>query len=536
MNYGDVFLALAKAIPDKPALIHGDVRLSWSEFDARSSRLANHLHGLGLKRLDKVAFYLANSCVYSELLAACFKGAFTHVNVNYRYVSGELHYILDNSDSRVVCYHQRFAPQVAELRPTLPDVELWLEVTDEPGADPVNSFAVSYERIVAGPASCELSPDLKRSDEDLLFIYTGGTTGLPKGVMWEHTMLWEASLAATFEEPVESVEAMQQAVAAAKGHHIFVPACPQMHGTGMITTINALAQGACIVTLDVPKFDPHALWECVQQHGVTQIAIVGDAFANPMLRALGEADYDISSLQTIISSGIMWSPENKRGLLEHNPQMLLVDSFGSSEAIGFGSSVSSSEGTEEVAKFEIGPTCKVFTEDLREVRPGSGEVGFIARSGPIPLGYYKDEAKTAKTFITVDGVRYSMPGDWCSVEADGTLTLLGRGSVCINSGGEKIYPEEVEEALKRHAAVRDALVVGVPSERWGQAVTALIELEPGSETPGEDALIAHVRTQLAAYKAPKSVLEVPAMFRAANGKADYAGARTHALEALGIAE
>ena len=240
---------------------------------------------------------------------------------------------------------------------------------------------------------------------------------------------------------------------------------------------------------------PTEAWAAVERHKVTGLAIVGDAFAKPLLRALDDEQgrYDISSVLGIISSGVMWSPEVKRGLLRHNPKMVLTDSFGASEAMGFGRSDTTADGTTEVAKFTLGPSCKVFTEDLREVEPGSGEVGFVARSGAIPRGYYKDPEKTAKTFPVIDGVRYSMPGDYCRVEADGTLTLLGRGSVCINTAGEKVYPEEVEEVLKSHAGVVDALVVGVPDEKWGQMVTGVVQLESGAAF--DEARIARARAR-----------------------------------------
>ena len=267
---------------------------------------------------------------------------------------------------------------------------------------------------------------------------------------------------------------------------------------------------------------------------MTGLAIVGDAFAKPLLRALDDEQgrHDISSVLGIISSGVMWSPEVKRGLLRHNPKMVLTDSFGASEAMGFGRSDTTADGTTEIAKFTLGPFCKVFTEDLREVKPGSGDVGFVARSGAIPRGYYKDPEKTAKTFPMIDGVRYSMPGDYCRVEADGTLTLLGRGSVCINTAGEKVYPEEVEEVLKSHDGVVDALVVGVPDEKWGQMVTGVVQLASGAEFD-EAALHAHVRGRLAGYKTPKRILVIDNLGRASNGKADYKTVTAFARERLG---
>ncbi|MGI9591532.1 MAG: AMP-binding enzyme, partial [Myxococcota bacterium] len=304
--------------------------------------------------------------------------------------------------------------------------------------------------------------------------------------------------------------------------------------TGLLTAINNMSGGGGTVTLPGASFDAEALFDAVQREGVNQIVIVGDAFAKPMLKTLDEHSgrWHLSSLKAILSSGVMWSREVKQGLLRHQPQLMLIDAFGSSEAVGFGTSVTTAEGETRTARFQIGESCKVFTEDHREVVPGSGEKGFIARSGPIPAGYYKDPEKTAKTFPTIGGVRYSIPGDWCTVEADGTLTLLGRGSVCINTAGEKVYPEEVEEALKTHTDVEDALVVGLPDEKWGQAVTGVVQLREGAALD-ESALRGHVKQLLADYKTPKRIVAVERMFRAPNGKADYKGATAFAAETVG---
>jgi fatty-acyl-CoA synthase len=314
-----------------------------------------------------------------------------------------------------------------------------------------------------------------------------------------------------------------------------IPACPLMHGTGLLTAMGHMMNGGCIVTLKAASMDAEEIWQTVDKHQIDTIAIVGDAFAKPLLRELDEnpGKYDLSSIVTLISSGVMWSTDVKKGLLKHMPQAIMTDSFGSSEGLGFGSSLMTADGEIQTAKFQIGETCKVFDEEDNEVVPGSGKPGFIAIPGNIPVGYYKDEEKTAKTFRTVGGVRYSIPGDWCTVEEDGSLTLLGRGSVCINTAGEKVYPEEIEEALKTHPSVEDALVIGVPDEKWGQAVTGIVKMANGSEFC-EDTLRAHVRGQLAGYKTPKRILIGTVPFRAPNGKADYKGVTAFAKEELGI--
>jgi 3-oxocholest-4-en-26-oate---CoA ligase len=312
---------------------------------------------------------------------------------------------------------------------------------------------------------------------------------------------------------------------------VSVPAAPLMHGTGLFTSLAALSVGATIVTLTNRHYDVVELLDTVEREKVNSIAWVGDPFARPLLQALdAEPDrWDISSLAVLISSGAMWSESNKRGLLRHHPNMILADQFASSEALGLGSAFSSGAATTGTAKFELGENARVVTDDGRDVAPGSGEVGRVALRGRMPLGYYKDPDKTAATFLTIDGDRYSVPGDYATVDADGTLVLLGRGSVCINTGGEKVFPEEVEEVLKLHPDVQDAVAVGVPDDRFGEAVTAVVEPAEG-HTVDERAVIEHVKAHLAAYKAPKRVLTVESINRAPNGKVDYRGLRRLAAE------
>ena len=470
-----------------------------------------------------------------EALAACFKGRLTHVNVNYRYLDDELVYIFDNPDAVVAFYDAEFRDNVSRIRNQLPKVSSWVEVGGE-SAPP--DFAVRYDDLVAVGDGSPLG--IERSGDDLLFLYTGGTTGMPKGVMWPHRTWREANLDGLRRIYGAAPENMEEHLAFVNEigrHSRQLPACPLMHGTGLFTAMGAFLNGGAILTMDGgAAFNPEALWETVERNGVTAMAIVGDAFAKPMLKVLDEdpGRFDLSSVQTITSSGVMWSMEVKRGLIRHLPQVALMDSFGASEAVGFGMSVTTAEGVSETAKFVIGEHCKVFTEDGREIEPGSDEPGFIARGGAVPLGYYKDEEKTAKTFRTINGQRYSIPGDWCTVAADGTLTLLGRGSICINSGGEKIYPEEVEEALKEHPSVRDALVVGLPDEQWGQAVTAVVELA-SEDAADEDTLRAFVQSKIARYKAPKRVFFKDDLARAPNGKADYKAIKAFAAEQVGAA-
>ncbi|MHC5059217.1 MAG: AMP-binding protein, partial [Planctomycetota bacterium] len=451
------------------------------------------------------------------------------VNVNFRYRDDELRYIFDNSDTKFAVFGVEFAERVEALRQRLPGVEGWIQVDGEPA-----SYAESFAAVAARGGGERL--DIERSGDDLLLVYTGGTTGVPKGVMWRAEDLWGAlgsgsnapanrgRIPGSLSEHVDNVKEFGPGPRQ-------IPVCPLIHGTGLFTTITNFTGGGAIVTLKGRSLDPEELWGAVERHRVASLVIVGDAFAKPMLKALDEnpGRWDIRSLKVIMSSGVMWSREVKLGLLEHHPGMLLADMFGSSEAVGFGSSRTRGKGEIRTAKFKIGEHCKVFTEDHREVKPGSGERGFIARSGAIPLGYYKDPENTAKTFPTIDGVRYSIPGDWCTVEADGSLTLLGRGSVCINTGGEKVYPEEVEEAVKTHPEVEDALVFGVPDEDWGEAVTAVVQLREGGAID-EVALRAYLRQRLADYKTPKRIVAVEKMFRTPSGKADYKAATRYVAQ------
>jgi len=532
-NLADLFELVADCVPEREALAHGESgpARSWRDFDRRTNALARHLaraHAPGAK----LSLYAHNRPEYMEGFVGAIKARLVPVNVNYRYREDELVYLFDNSDSEVVVYEATYAPRVAAIRDRLPRVREWIELAD--GA-PGNAFATPFEQIVAAGAE-RLA--IARSGDDLFFLYTGGTTGMPKGVMWPQSALWRTlgGGADVMAGESPSVDMAQQRERILDGKHAqrLLPGSPLMHGTGLFTALGALGGGGCVVTLPSRSLDADELWRTVAARRVTNLAIVGDAFAKPMLRSLdaGAGALDLSCVRVITSSGVMWTPEVKRALLAHLPEAALFDSFGSSEATGFGAQITTRDSDVSLAKFQLGPNCKVFSPDGREIAPGSGEAGYVARSGPIPLGYYKDEKKTAETFRTLQGRRWSIPGDWCTVNVDGTLNLLGRGSVCINSGGEKIHPEEVEEALKSHAAVYDAVVVGVPDEKWGEAVTALVELRGGAEA-SEDALRRHVRERLADYKAPKRVLFVDTIGRAPSGKVDYKALKARALETVG---
>jgi acyl-CoA synthetase (AMP-forming)/AMP-acid ligase II len=353
--------------------------------------------------------------------------------------------------------------------------------------------------------------------------------------MWRQDDLFRqlgGSLNGRFREDPVDYSVVDEGVASAG--FVGLPACPLMHGTGCFTQLILLSAGGSTVLLESRKLDVEEILSTIEKEKVNQLVIVGDAFAKPILRALDAAPgkHDLSSMFMIASSGVMFSEESKQGLLGHNPTMMIIDAFSSSEAVGMGQSISTAGGASSTAKFVVGENTKVITEDGRAVEPGSGEIGRVAVGGFQPIGYYKDEAKTAATFITFEGKRYSCPGDFATVEADGSLTLLGRGSVCINTGGEKVFPEEVEEVLKTFEGVRDAVAVGVPDDKFGEAITAVVEPAPGA-TLDPAAVIAHVKSKLAAYKAPKHVLSVDTIGRAPNGKVDYKRLKAYAEEQIG---
>ncbi len=521
-NYGDILNAVDDVIPDdRPALIQGDRVITHGEFRIRTNNLAQNLLDNGARPGDKIAFYLRNCPEYSEGIAAAFKASLTHVNVNYRYIEHELVYLLDNSDATVVVYHSEFEPFVEQIHEQLPKVKQWIEVQE--GHSHSESEDSYYEELVNSGDGSKI--DVEHSSDDLLFLYTGGTTGMPKGVMWRHADLFQVMGAGGNPRlgvpPCKDLDEFIARISTQSGP-VNLPLPPIMHGTGLLSAIGAMTAGGTCVTLPSRSFEPGLALQNIDQHGVTAVTIVGDAFARPILEELdaNPDKYDISSLGIISSSGVMWTRDIKAGLLTHNENLLLVDGFSSSEAIGLGSSIMTKDAEIEVAKFTIGPDCKVFTEDDVEVKPGSNESGMVAVSGYLPVGYYKDEEKTAKTFRMIDGVRYSIPGDWVQVEKDGSLTLLGRGSNCINTAGEKVFPEEVEEALKIHNSIADALVVGIPDPKWGQAITAVVQLHSGFEL---DEIEIHdfCRKHLASYKIPKHIFQKDNLDRAANGKPDY---------------
>ena len=534
-NFADLWEAAAARFADAPALVQGERHTNWAELDARANGLARFLLEGGAQHQDKVALYVYNCPEYMEGSFGAFKAGLVPVNTNYRYLDEELAYLWDNADAVAVIFHGSFADRVAAVKDRVPTVRHWLWVDDGEGGCP--EWATPYEDAVATTTEQTVAP-WGRSGDDILMIYTGGTTGMPKGVMWRQDDLVRATCStgnALLAEDPESVGGAEGVIGSLGGPGMpGLPACPLMHGTGWFTANIFLTQGGSVVCLESRHLDIPELLDTIQRERVGALTIVGDAFAKPIVKALDASPgkWDISSLLVITSSGVMWSEGTKKGWLAHNPNMFLIDSFSSSEALGMGQSVSASGAEERTAHFVLGAGAQVFDDDGKPVEPGSGDRGRVAVPGHVPLGYYKDPEKSAATFVEFEGVRYSMPGDYATVESDGTITLLGRGSVCINTGGEKVFPEEVEEALKLHGHVADAVVVGVPDEKFGEAITAVVE--PGDRPIDESELIAHVKEHLAHYKAPKSVLTIDTIGRAPNGKVDYKRMKAYALDQLGI--
>lgn len=529
-NFATVFESVADAVPTELALVQGTSRRTWAEFDDRSARLAGAFSAAGLGPDSKIASYCFNCNEYVEGLFASFKMRGVPVNVNYRYLEDELLYLLENSDAEALLFHSSLADRVAKVLDRAPNLKLLVQIDDGPASADIPE-AKEYEALLSATPPMER---IERSGDDLLLLYTGGTTGMPKGVMWRNADLYGV-LAESFyplfglamPERSEDAGALAASVVASGKAPRHMPASPLMHGTGMFTSFQAMFGGGAIVTLEGRTFDPHELWNVVETVGVTQMAIVGDAFAKPMLKALKEAEsegrtYNTDTFGLLISSGVMFSAEVKSDLLQRINAFCL-DSLGSSEAVGMASSMSGPGIEQATAKFSVGGSAKVFTDDGREVTPGSSEVGMVAVGGFIPAGYYKDETKSAGTFKVIQGRRWSIPGDYAQVEADGTITLLGRGSNCINTGGEKVYPEEVEEAVKLHDGVTDCLVIGVPDERFGEAIVAVVTVPDGSPITG-DAITASL-SALSRYKHPKRWVFTQVVLRAPNGKADYKAAK-----------
>jgi 3-oxocholest-4-en-26-oate---CoA ligase len=521
-NIADLLECVADTVPEHEALVCGDRRLTYAEFDERATRLANALTERGVGPGDHVALYLYNGTEYLEAMVAAFKIRAVPINVNYRYVEHELHYLFDDADAVAVIHDPEFAPKIAAIAPDLPQLRVCISLDDYEEAlreaSPVRNFA-------------------PRSADDLYLLYTGGTTGMPKGVMWRQEDLFFGALGGAAGTVGAITTPEEIAERCREPRTKCVPACPFMHGTAHWMAFGALFTGGSVIIPVEHHLDPLALWQLIERESANFLVIVGDAFARPLLDALQTPDgeqLDLSSLRVLLSGGAILSPSLKQALVSRLPTLLVVDGYGASETGGQGQSVVVAGGDVPSApRFMVGEDTMVLDDDLRPA--AVGVVGRLARRGRVPLGYYKDPVKTAATFPVVNGARWAVPGDHAVLDDDGFITLLGRGSVSINTGGEKVYPEEVESVLKAHAAVFDAVVVGVPDTRWGERVVAVVRARDGV-APTLEALQEHARTQLAGYKVPRDLVLVDIVVRSPSGKPDYRWAKTVATEATGTVE
>ncbi len=531
MHYATVWESIADAIGDHVAITHADVSRTWSEFDDRAARLARAFVDAGLGPDSKIALYLYNSNEYMEAHYAAFKMRGVAINVNYRYLDDELRYLLEDSDAEAIVFHSSLADRVANVIDGLDGLRLLVVVDDGPGDDVEG--ARRFDDLVAETAPMER---IERSEDDLYMLYTGGTTGMPKGVMYAigpmtHGFVTQGFPIVGLEPPSDAAQVapLVRSAVESGSRMVSIPCAPLMHGTGCwLGWFIPMFAGAQIVTLTNRSLDPHEVLDAIERHRATAVTIVGDSFAKPLVRAIDEgrpdgSAYDTSSIAMFLSSGVMWTTEVKQQMLERIPQAVLIDAMGSTEG-SMGTQITMKGVESATAAFQQMPTTKVFRDDDTEVVPGSEDIGMVAAGGNVPLGYYKDETKSARTFREIAGVRYSFPGDYARVAPDGSLILLGRGSQVINSGGEKVFPEEVEEAVKRVDGIVDCLVVGIDDERFGQAVTAVASRSEGADVD-EARVISSVKADIAGFKAPKAVVFVDHVPRAPNGKADYRRAR-----------
>jgi acyl-CoA synthetase (AMP-forming)/AMP-acid ligase II len=528
LNIADLAEHAIDAVPDRVALICGDEQLTYAQLEEKANRLAHYLQSQGVKKDDKVGLYCRNRIEIVIGMLGIVKAGAILVNVNFRYVEGELKYLFDNSDMVALIHERQYSDRVANVLPELPLLETILVVED--GSD--NDFQ-RYGGVEFYSAIADSSPERDfgpRSEDDIYLLYTGGTTGFPKGVMWRHEDIYRVLFGgtdfATGEPIADEYDLSKQA--AANPPMIRLPIPPMIHGATQSATWMALFTGHTVVLM--PEFDADAAWRMIHEHKVNLLFFTGDAMARPLLDALlahqdAGNEYDLSSLFLLASTAALFSTSLKEKFLELLPNRVITDSIGSSET-GFGGTSIVAKGQSHTGgpRVTIDKNTKVLDEDGNEVVPGSGVRGIIAKCGHIPVGYFKDEKKTAETFRTYNGVRYAIPGDYAEVEADGSVTMLGRGSVSINSGGEKIYPEEVEAALKGHPDVFDALVVGVPDPRFGQHVAAVVQPREGTRPALAD-LDAFVRSEIAGYKVPRSLWLVDEVKRSPAGKPDYRWAK-----------
>jgi len=520
-NFASTWEAIADTVPDRIAVAYGDKTETWSELEDRAARLASALASYGVGQGSFVAIDMWNCPENVETVFAAFKLRATPYNINYRYRETELKYLFNDAKAVAVVFDPQLGERIAAVAATLDHPMVLIET----GSDVQTPGAVSLEQLIADH---EPAPRIARSSDDDLVIYTGGTTGYPKGVVWSH---FSAMNQGALVDAVLPLEEHLEMVRTSKPPTALVIA-PMMHATGMFGTTSTLTRGGRVVYCTSRSLNPKEILHLIEQYQVVSFSVIGDAIAKPILEELDRAaeeghPYDLSSVERVGNTGVFWSAPVKQGFLRHG-SFVVADGVASTEGSGFASIESSSGDDIETAKFKLGKNARVVDENLHDVVPGSGQIGYLATTGMLPKGYLNDPERSARTWPIIDGQRYSMPGDMAILEADGTLILMGRGSEVVNTGGEKVFVEEVEQAILTHPAVKDTLVVGVPDERWGSRVTGVVSLKEGAGV-SERELIDHVGEQLADYKRPRQIVFVGEIPRSPTGKADRPSARKMAL-------
>ncbi|MDN5794883.1 MAG: AMP-binding protein [Intrasporangium sp.] len=543
-NYAEIYRAIARELPDLPCQVQGDHVTTWAQFDRRSDAVAAHLLSLGLPRQAKVAVLLRNCPQYIEAYVGCFKAALTPLNVNYRYGHDEVVHVLTNGDAEALIFHTSLTEVVDGARPDLPRVGHFIALEDPFGAGPasvartsvpqVPEWAHSYEQVATSGGPLADPPGL--SGDDALLQYTGGTTGLPKGVLWrQDTVISALGGATNFYQNKPAVDDLDGLVRQLErgGKRLYV-ACPLMHATGLFTGLSLMNEGWAVETTAAQRFSAPAMLQTLSEHQVNAAVIVGDAFARPLLAEL-EANgpaYNLHHLELIISAGSVWSQRVRQGFLDRLPWVLLCDNYGSSEALRGVQTYSRPGQVPESGVIEASERLHLMDEHGALLQPALPEDrGALLISGHLADGYYNDSSKSASTWVTIDGRRYCVTGDSGEVEPDGSIRLLGRGNSVINTGGEKVFPQEVEDVVRTHPSVLDAAVVGLPHERFGQVVVAVVVLRADAELD-QGTLGEHVRRHLADYKLPRRMAVVDRIPRTAAGKVDYATSRSAAVAAL----
>jgi acyl-CoA synthetase (AMP-forming)/AMP-acid ligase II len=531
-NLADMFENAVDAFGDREYLVAEGKRRTYAEMEERANRLAHHLAANGIGPGDHVGIYSLNSVEWVETAWAVFKLRAVWININFRYVEDELRYLFTNADLVALVHQREFGPQVAGVLDDLPDLRHIIAIEDGSDSPLPTENTIAYEDAMAsGSPVRDFDP---RSSDDHYILYTGGTTGMPKGVVWRHEDVFYALGGGI--DPMTNTRIVRPEQLVEKGRAgapmTSLPIAPLMHGATQWSVMGQSFVGNRIIL--VARFDPHEVWRLVEAEKANSIMITGDAMGKPLVEALDDpgAAYDLSSLYAVVSTAALFSAPVKDEFFTHLPNIVMTDAIGSSETGSNGMVMLDKDHT----AMKSGPTVRaigetvVLDEKLELVKPGSGVTGKIARTGDIPVGYYNDPVKTAEVFITVDGTRYVMPGDFATVEPDGAITLLGRGSVSINSGGEKIYPEEVESAVRSHPEVFDAIVIGAPDERWGQRVAAIIQPRADRHPSLEDIQL-HCRNAIAGYKVPRQLHVVETIVRSPSGKPDYRWAAAIVAEA-----